>query len=306
VIVFASAMMGLGVHHLLSSGDCSTTGYTRYGPAPKCSSTSTDWSIVLPIATFLVIAGGAIGAPNVFVVLGPLFLAIGIGALTVSSTNGSKAFPLVFGGAFALVGAGLLAAPLWSAARRGFGAPASRIAMGAAACLAAAAIAAGVASLFPTEHAIGAPKTAAAVAPNPTGAQFPEISATDPDSLYRPDRFKRALVIAGAYIGPDAKMRSLRLVPGGVDISVVVDADGRRVKDISVDSTGGYLGNDVRTLHAPARAVALSALDASAPVRLERTAGRIDHMTATPNAGGGVDWAAYPVGGGAPTRLTKP
>ena len=204
-------MMGIGIHHLLETGNCSTTGYTRYGPAPHCSSSSVDWGIVLPIATFLAIAGGAVGAPNIFVLLGPLFLGIGIGALTVADSPSGQAFILVFGGSFALVGAGLLAVPLWSALRRrgAGGVPASRIAIGLAACVGALALAFGVASLFPTEHPVGTPAAAAPPRPRlPTGATFPEISATDPESMYKTPKFKLALDVARYYLGADGKIRS--------------------------------------------------------------------------------------------------
>ena len=316
VMLFASAMMGIGVHHLLDSGTCSTTGFTRYGPAPPCTSSSVAWGIVMPVGLFVVIAAGAVGAPNLFVLLGPLFLMFGLGALTVGSGTGSSgpppAFALIFGGCFAAAGAGLLAVPLWSAlSSSGARAPSQgrqqategehRAAHGKhrtggkgstalapeaiASWVAALAIAVGVSSLFPADHpATGAHRTDRADA----FFQPATLGSTDPSSLYRTGNFKRALTIARAYLGAGAKVRSLLLVPGGMDLSVALGPRGLRGKDISVDATGGYLSSDVVALTGSVRTYALSTLDPSIPAALAsrlaaagKLSGRqIDHMLA--------------------------
>ncbi len=304
VIVFASAMVGIGVHHLLESGNCSTTGYTRFGPAPRCSSSATAWGIVLPIGLFLIIAAGAAGAPNLFVLLGPLFLAFGLGAMTVRPT---RTFAVIFGACFAAVGVGLLAGAVWSA-RRGSGprqpsGATGRAVTAIAAWVAALALAFAVASVFPTDH------LADAGGPAVTTAFFqpPTLSSTDPSSLYRTDNFKRALTIAGVYLGAGAKVRSVLLVPGGLDVSVALGPRGLQGKEISIDATGGYLSGNVVALKRPGRTYMLTSLDPSTPAalmsRLAAAGKRVGHLRVTAGVRGGVEWLAYPVGGGRPYRL---
>ena len=38
LLVVGCLMEAIAVHQLLNAGDCSSTGYTRYGPAPECPS----------------------------------------------------------------------------------------------------------------------------------------------------------------------------------------------------------------------------------------------------------------------------
>jgi hypothetical protein len=148
----------------------------------------------------------------------------------------------------------------------------------------------------------GAANTSAA-APNPTGARFPDITADDPASLYRTANFDRLRTIAAVYVGKRARVRSIRLVPGGAHISLALgDGLGR---DISIDSTGGYLSADVAKLPGDPPTFVLSALDTASPEKLAtQVGGPVDHMTASPGSDGGIHWAAYPAGGGPVYRLT--
>ena len=63
-------------------------------------------------------------------------------------------------------------------------------------------------------------------------------------------------------------------------------------------------------LSAPVRTVPLSAIEASSPAELEGelagTGKQADHMVASPADDGGVEWLAYPAGGGAPAHLATP
>jgi hypothetical protein len=328
VILFASAMMGIGVHHLLDSGTCSTTGFTRYGPAPRCSSSSTAWAIVLPIGVPVIIVAGTVGAMSIFVVLGPLFVMFGLGALTVGSGGGSgvsSAFPLIFGGAFTLAGAGLLGVPACSAlspsrrskqpegGRTGGEGGNARIAVALAAWVAALAAAAGVASWFPSDHTVTVTGAGAAEQAN-AFFQPPALSATDPSSLFRTVNFTRTLAIATTILGTGARVRSVLLVPGGADVSVALGPRGLRGRDVSIDDTGGDLISNVVALSGSERTGALSGVDPSMPAMLvsrlgaagRLTSSKIDHMLARPGAGGdGFEWLVYPAGGGLPYRAAN-
>jgi hypothetical protein len=140
---------------------------------------------------------------------------------------------------------------------------------------------------------------------NPTGATFPAISAGDAASLYRPKNFGLTLSVAEYYLGPDRRLRSLRLIPGGVDFSV--DLGDGLGKDISVDSTGGYLSGPTVKLSGEPRSFPLSSVDRATPSKLAKLLdGRVDHMVANPDSDGLPTWLAFPAGGGAPTHLTPP
>jgi hypothetical protein len=322
VMFFGSAMMGLAVHHVLAGGTCSSTGYTRYGPAPVCSSSSSAWGIVLPVGLTLIIAAGALGGANLFMVLGPLFLMFGIGALTVSPDQGStgppSSFLIVFGGCFAVAGAGILVAPVLIRVRAARAHPPSavqrprpdtgRMVVAAVAWIGALVLALAVGSLFPKDHVV---KTDAAGTPVVKGSTAffrpPELSPADASSLFRTANFERSLRIARYILGAHARVRSLRLVPGGVDIAVTVDGRG---KEISLDDTGGELKGPDVTLKGTEPTFALSALDASTPMGLVSELGEshqlpsahIEYLLARPATGGGIEWLVYPTGGGRPYR----
>ena len=99
-------MEAVAVHQLLNSGDCSSTGYTRYGPAPECPSGTGWYAALVPVGLVMAIFSGASERSPVqgwHFFLG-LFGAIGIGALT---SHAPTAFRLIFGGGFVLFGAGM-------------------------------------------------------------------------------------------------------------------------------------------------------------------------------------------------------
>jgi ABC-type uncharacterized transport system permease subunit len=113
--LFSFTLVGVGLHHLIEGGTCSSTGYSaNYGPVPKCPE-GTGWWMAFLIGGILLGIGGAIlaGAPNL--VVPGLFTAIGLGAVTVAVSNsdesGSVLFGIVFGGSFLIGG---LAYPVYA------------------------------------------------------------------------------------------------------------------------------------------------------------------------------------------------
>jgi hypothetical protein len=106
ILLFTAVLLAVGLHHLIQGGTCSSTGYSRYGPVPKCPSGTGLWVLFLIGGIFGTIIGCFVaGQPNL--VIPVMFTAIGLGALTLlfdgSSSSGEKLFAVVFGGSF-LVG----------------------------------------------------------------------------------------------------------------------------------------------------------------------------------------------------------
>ncbi len=119
LLIFSSILLGVGIHHVVKIGTCSSTGYSaNYGPVPTCPSGTGAW--------FGFIFGGIIGgiagalmAGSVALVFAGIFGAIGFGALSIvldsSAHSSNKIFGAIFGACFALVGVGALIAVLTSA-----------------------------------------------------------------------------------------------------------------------------------------------------------------------------------------------
>lgn len=121
LLLFTGVLMGVGIHHLVSTGTCSTTGYAaNYGPVPYCPSGTGWWVAFLFIGIIGGIVGGFIaGASTVGLINGSIFTAIGVGSFTVvfDKHASSKTFAGVFGGSFAVVGGIILMFVLASAFR---------------------------------------------------------------------------------------------------------------------------------------------------------------------------------------------
>lgn len=108
LMLFSSVLLGVGIHHLIATGTCSSTGYSaNYGPVPTCPSGTGAW--------FAFVFGGIIGsligslmAGGVGLVFAGIFGAIGFGSLSLVLDShvhsGTKVFGGVFGGCFAAVG----------------------------------------------------------------------------------------------------------------------------------------------------------------------------------------------------------
>ena len=133
ILLFTSVLMGVGIHHLVSTGTCSSTGYSGdYGPVPYCPSGTGWWIGFLMIGIFGGILGGFMaGGSTAGLINGSIFTAIGVGSLTVvlDKHASSKGFAAVFGGCFAVVGGIILLFVLASVLRSA--SPASRQASGA-------------------------------------------------------------------------------------------------------------------------------------------------------------------------------
>jgi hypothetical protein len=121
ILLFTCVLAGVGIHHLVRTGTCSSTGYASdYGPVPYCPSGTGWWIGFLMLGIFGSIIGGFMaGGSTVGLINGGIFSAIGFGSLSVifDKHASSKAFAGVFGGCFALVGGTILAVVLVSAFR---------------------------------------------------------------------------------------------------------------------------------------------------------------------------------------------
>ncbi len=108
VLLFFSVLLGVGIHHMISIGTCSSTGYSgNLGPVPYCPKGTGWWFLFLFAGIFGCLAGAGM-AGSVAMVFGGIFGAIGIGSFTIlldkHTAGGSKAFGAIFGACFAIVG----------------------------------------------------------------------------------------------------------------------------------------------------------------------------------------------------------
>jgi hypothetical protein len=121
ILLFTCVLAGVGIHHLVQTGTCSSTGYSgNYGPVPYCPSGTGWWVVFLMAGIFGSIIGGFMaGGSTVGLINGGIFSAIGFGSLSVvfDKHASSKVFAGVFGGSFAVVGGTILGFVLWSAFR---------------------------------------------------------------------------------------------------------------------------------------------------------------------------------------------
>ncbi|HEY2772238.1 MAG TPA: SHOCT domain-containing protein [Solirubrobacteraceae bacterium] len=108
ILLFSAILLGVGIHHMVATGTCSSTGYSaNYGPVPKCPSGTGWWFAFLFGGIIGCLVGSALAAGLAFVFAG-IFGAIGFGALTIvldsNASTGTKLFGAIFGGCFAVVG----------------------------------------------------------------------------------------------------------------------------------------------------------------------------------------------------------
>jgi hypothetical protein len=119
-LLLGCVLFGIAIHQILTTGTCSTTGYTRYGPVPHCPKGVGWYTAFLMGGVFLTILAATTVGSNLAVPA--LFVAMGAGALLVGfeATNdagGKQSFSLVFGGCFAVAGlgwAGIAGAFAWN------------------------------------------------------------------------------------------------------------------------------------------------------------------------------------------------
>ncbi len=119
MLLFGGVLLGVGIHHVVKIGTCSSTGYSsHYGPVPYCPK-GTGWWIAFMIGgIFLTVIGGLIaGGGAVGLILAITFGAIGAGALTVAFdsnvSSSKKTFGTIFGGSFLAFAALAALATLW-------------------------------------------------------------------------------------------------------------------------------------------------------------------------------------------------
>src|SRR5271167_4197594 len=79
--LFGCVLMAIAIHELLSTGTCSSTGYTQFGPAPRCPKGSGWYTAFLMGAVVLTIVSAFALGSNIAVAA--LFGAIGVGSLLV-------------------------------------------------------------------------------------------------------------------------------------------------------------------------------------------------------------------------------
>jgi hypothetical protein len=108
LVLFSGVLLGVGIHHLVATGTCSSTGYSaNYGPVPHCPS-GIGWWFAFVFVGIIGCLVGSMMASATGLIFASIFGAIGFGALSLvldaSARSGTKVFAAVFGGAFALVG----------------------------------------------------------------------------------------------------------------------------------------------------------------------------------------------------------
>lgn len=108
LVLFSSILLGVGIHHLVATGTCSSTGYSsNYGPVPTCPS-GTGWWFAFVFGGIIGCLIGAAMATGIAYVFAGIFGGIGFGALSIaldsSASSGTKLFGAIFGGCFAIVG----------------------------------------------------------------------------------------------------------------------------------------------------------------------------------------------------------
>jgi hypothetical protein len=108
LLLFSSILLGVGIHHLVATGTCSSTGYSaNYGPVPHCPS-GTGWWFAFVFGGIIGSLAGALMAGSLGLVFAGIFGAIGFGSLSIlldsTAKSGEKLFAGIFGGCFAIVG----------------------------------------------------------------------------------------------------------------------------------------------------------------------------------------------------------
>ena len=124
-LIIGCLLCASAIHSLVAAGTCSSTGYTQFGPAPKCPSTSGVHDAFLGIGIVLVLIS-AIGV-DANILVPALFVAIGIGSLLLGlnppAQSHEKSFATVFGVGFTVGGlawAGIAGALAWSVSGSSF------------------------------------------------------------------------------------------------------------------------------------------------------------------------------------------
>jgi Short C-terminal domain len=110
MLLFGSVLLGVGMHHVVATGTCSSTGYSSHlGPVPRCPAGTGWWILFIIAGIFLGVIGGLVsGGSNGMLIIPAIFSGIGIGALSIlldhNVHSSTKTFAAIFGGAFAFFG----------------------------------------------------------------------------------------------------------------------------------------------------------------------------------------------------------
>ncbi len=107
-LLFAAVLIGFGMHHLIRTGTCSSTGYAaNFGPVPHCQSGTGAWVAFLVGGIIIVFIAGFFSTAAL--IIPGLFCAIGAGAASVafdpSASSGATTFGVIFGVCFLLASA---------------------------------------------------------------------------------------------------------------------------------------------------------------------------------------------------------
>ncbi|MFL5829141.1 MAG: SHOCT domain-containing protein [Solirubrobacteraceae bacterium] len=110
LVLFGSVLLGVGMHHVVATGTCSSTGYSsNLGPVPHCPAGTGWWIMFIVVGILLGVFGGILsGGSSAALIVPAIFTGIGVGALSVAFDqnvhSSTKTFAAVFGGAFAFFG----------------------------------------------------------------------------------------------------------------------------------------------------------------------------------------------------------
>jgi Short C-terminal domain len=110
MVLFGSVLLGVGMHHVVATGTCSSTGYSsNLGPVPRCPAGTGWWIMFIVVGILLAVFGGILsGGSSAALITPAIFAGIGIGSLSIlldhNVHSSTKTFAAIFGGAFAVFG----------------------------------------------------------------------------------------------------------------------------------------------------------------------------------------------------------
>jgi hypothetical protein len=203
---------GVGLYHLLQGGSCSTTGYGRYGPLPKCPA-GTGWWVAFLTAGIFIGSGGALRAGSAVFVVPGLFTAIGLAPILFALDNTDERGAVLAALGLATVVSSSVHDQQVAAKRK-------------AAKLVRSANHVGSGTQARREGGVGTepprPRDAAAVGPS------------SPRSLFRAQNLTVALAALWGALGANADLSAFDLYPSEAD-AIVADAGTRRIVRVDVD-----------------------------------------------------------------------
>jgi hypothetical protein len=285
VMLAAVVLVAFGIHRILSTGTCSSTGYTSFGPVPRCPKGSfvfalfLTFGIVAAVIAGLFVAGGQLVGPAVF-------LAIGLGALTAgvfpSAGNGSPAFGYVFGGCFALGG---IAWAVYALRSMHLGPAPITGRSTLAGFVWVAAIGAAVGGGLIADHAAGTRASSVDLtrASAPRDKDVLPTGATDLLSMFKATNLAPVLRSLETRFGSDAEVVQLSLYPEQLDLVIAAHGSARLI----TADVGGVLNVSPPQSFAGSRqAVSLSQIPSDVPGHLAQQIAtrdgvpidRIDHF----------------------------